>query len=222
MVRKKYFSGDLPFSNVKNLDVRFCPKCDSYLRYKRLPGGTGYWLCSSCSYSEGAPPASALEPESPVKKAPVRHVVRRTAAEEPSNEDFDPEMHRLKEILLRITSPLSKEQITSLTERGFITQFHDQYRLTPAGQQVLHRSQSGTGPLASDEVGFLNLLTHYPRAEDLHALEQRGLITRQDGQPALTTKGAEVRGKLQKEFERKAAQSKAVSESKRKVSRNRY
>ncbi len=210
------------FYDVKKLDVRFCPKCDSYLRYKRLPGGTGYWICSSCSYSEGAPPASALEPETPLRRVPVRHVPKRTSAEVTPSEDFDPELHRLKEILLRITPPLSTVQVSSLTERGFLTQFHEQFRLTPAGQQVLHLSQSGTGHLTSEEVGFLNLLTHYPRGEDLHSLEQRGLIAMQNGQPALTSKGAEVREKLQKEFERKAAQSKAVAESKRKVSRNRY
>lgn len=220
--KQKYFSGIYLFSNVKNLDVRFCPKCDSYLRYKRLPGGTGYWVCSSCSYTEGAPPASVLEPEPPVKKAPVRHVVRRTATEDTTIEEFDPAMHRLKEILLRIPSPLSKAQISSLTERGFLTQFHEQFRLTPKGQQILHLAQGGVSALSNDEVGFLNLLTHYPRTEDLHSLEQRGLITLQDGQPALTIKGTEVRDKLQKEFERKAAQSKAASESKRRVSRNRY
>jgi hypothetical protein len=79
-----------------------------------------------------------------------------------------------------------------------------------------------TGPLTSEEAGFLNLLTHYPRAEDLQALEKRGLITIQNGQPVLTPQGEVTREKLQKEFERKAAESKAVAESKRKVSRNRY
>ncbi len=210
------------YSPVKKLDVKFCPKCDSYLRYKRLPGGTGYWVCSECDYTEGAPPASELEPEPPVKKTPARHVVRRPAPEESTTEEFDPAMHRLKEILLRIPPPLSNAQISSLTERGLLTQFHEQYRLTPKGQQILHLAQSGTGPLTSDEVAFLNLLTHYPRAEDLHELEQRALITMPDGQPALTPKGVEVREKLEKEFERKAAESKARSESTRKISRNRY
>ncbi len=219
---KNTLAGHCLFYNVKKLDVRFCPKCDSYLRYKRLPGGTGYWVCSSCSYSEGAPPTSALEPEHAVRKAPVRNMPRKVHVEESPDEDFNPELHRLKEILLRITPPLSPAQISSLTQRGFLTQFHDQFRLTPAGQQVLHRSQGGKGPLTSEEVGFLNLLTHYPRAEDLHALEQRGLISLQNGQPALTPQGEDTRGKLQKEFERKAAQSKAMAESKRKVSRNRY
>ncbi len=210
------------FYDVKKLELRFCPKCDSYLRYKRLPGGTGYWVCSSCSYSEGAPPASALEPEPAVKKALVRHVPKKAYVEESPGEDFNPELHRLKEILLRITPPLSPAQISSLTQRGFLTQFHDQFRLTPAGQQVLHLSQGGTGSLSNEEVGFLNLLTHYPRPEDLHALEQRGLITIQNGQLTLTAEGETTRGKLQKEFELKAAQSKAQAESKRKVSRNRY
>ncbi len=207
---------------MKKLDLKFCPKCDSYLRYKRLPGGTGYWLCSSCSYSEGAPPASELAPEPPAKKTPLRHVPRRTPVEDTPDEDFDPALHRLKEILLRTTPPLSATQIQSLSERGFLTHFHEQFRLTPKGQQFLHVSQSGKGPLTSEEVGFLNLLTHYPRAEDLRDLEKRGLITMQDNQPALTPQGEVTRKKLQEEFERKAAQSKAVAEGKRKVSRNRY
>jgi len=202
--------------------VRFCPKCDSYLRFKRLPGGTGYWLCSSCSYSEGAPPVSDLEPVTPVKKTIIRHSPRKVTVDDSPDEDFDPAQARLKEIILRASPPLTPNQIHSLTDRGFITEFRQQYRLTPPGQQVLHISQQGKGPLTLEEVGFLNLLTHYPNSEDLQTLEKRGLISIQNGQPVLTPQGEALRVKLQKEYERKAIESKEQAQKKRKVSRNLY
>ncbi|HMF31061.1 MAG TPA: hypothetical protein VKK79_06590, partial [Candidatus Lokiarchaeia archaeon] len=142
-------------------DVRFCPECDSYMRFRRLPGGTtGYWECSSCSYAEGKPPAAELErareslrtETSPRKRtgqprAPARPRTSRERVEEDTVEEkFDLGQQRLNEILLRASPPLSDAQIQELIERGLVQELRGQYHLTPAGQQALHVSQSGEGP----------------------------------------------------------------------------
>jgi predicted transcriptional regulator len=207
------------------------------MRFRRLPGGTaGYWECSSCHYAEGKPPEAEIEAakeklriETPLAKSPRQprqparpRASRSTVDEDIGEEHFNSDQQRLNEIILRASTPLSAGQIQDLIERGLVSTLRGQYHLTPDGQQALHISQGGEGPLSADEVGFFRLLTYRPRQQDLAKLEEQGYITLKDAQPALTPKGEAIRERLKESYDHKVEQSKARAKKVRRVSRNRY